>query len=69
VTGPQHYEEAERLLALIANDTDGSPRDISWVSDTIALAHVHAELATAAACGVPGPTGATAWRRVACEEQ
>lgn len=44
MNGPQHYVEAERLLALASlGDTD--PRDVL----TVAAAQVHATLALAAA--------------------
>lgn len=43
MTGPEHYQEAERLVAIISNWTTGDP------SPLIAEAQVHATLALAAA--------------------
>lgn len=57
MTGPEHYAEAERLIAdvvegdgtpsLYANETPG------WIACTIAIAQVHATLALAAATAYP----------------
>ena len=52
MTGPEHYSEAERLLAGVTMGTthpDGSPVIRSDEPETIAAAQVHATLALAAA--------------------
>lgn len=65
MTGPEHYREAERLLAR-RPDFDGRP-DASppWESD-VRIAQVHATLALAAATAVSGPGSGTwpQWREV-----
>lgn len=52
MTGPEHYQQAERLAAgvtLSGTHPDGSPIVRSDEPQTIALAQVHATLALAAA--------------------
>lgn len=70
MTGPDHYREAERLIAAVTLDgthPDGSPLIRSDEPQTIALAQVHATLALAAATGVNDgqygmlPEDHTAW--------
>jgi hypothetical protein len=68
VTGPEHYQEAERLLAVCAGDQRGSSLDAVCT----AAAQVHATLALAAATAlapamVPGTAVYDwhAWRKVA----
>jgi len=54
VTGPEHYREAERLLAGVtpgSTHPDGSPVIRSDEPETIAAAQVHATLALAVAIG------------------
>jgi hypothetical protein len=71
MTGPEHYQEAERLLALNAGERDDPSETV-----IIAAAQVHATLAHAAAtalCGFkPGgqaflvsPGSMEAWERAA----
>ena len=62
MTGPEHYREAEQLLAgvtLDATHPDGSPVIRSDEPQTLAAAQVHATLALAAATamGCPSPDG------------
>ena len=55
MTGPEHYREAERLIAAVTMDSthpDGSPVIRSDEPETIALAQVHATLALAASTAV-----------------
>ena len=54
MTGPEHYAEAERLLALADRHTRGVTYDQEWTL-TLTAAQVHATLALAAATAVrPG---------------
>ena len=64
MTGPDHYAEAERLLALAGRHSSGATYGPEWAL-TIAAAHVHATLAHAAAtaAGPAGP-GSHAWADV-----
>jgi hypothetical protein len=49
VTGPEHYQEAERLLAEVTStESDGFIGDGIELVNTIAAAQVHATLALAA---------------------
>jgi hypothetical protein len=48
MTGPGHYQEAERLLTVCAGDKRGTPLDVACT----AAAQVHATLALAAAVAV-----------------
>jgi hypothetical protein len=63
MTGPEHYHEAQQLLA---DPNYGEPKGIGR-SETIAAAQVHATLALAAATALAGdsPQDAQAWRRAA----
>jgi len=67
VTGPEHYREAERLLAFVENH-EGSPLIDPGLT---AVAQVHATLALAAAAGLndaeQGLSGTelTAWHEAA----
>jgi hypothetical protein len=56
MTGPEHYAEAERLLALADRHHSGATYGQEWAI-TISAAHVHATLALAAATaiGTAGP--------------
>ncbi len=56
MTGPEHYAEAERLLALADRHTRGVTYAQEWTL-TLAAAQVHATLALAAATavGTAGP--------------
>jgi hypothetical protein len=65
MTGPEHYAEAERLLALADRHTWGVTYDQEWTL-TLTAAQVHATLALAAATagGTAGPDG-HAWADVA----
>ncbi len=65
MTGPEHYAEAERLLALADRHTRGVTYDQEWML-TLTAAQVHATLALAAATsvGTAGPDG-HAWADVA----
>lgn len=72
MNGPQHYREAERLIAAVTLDgthPDGSPFIRSDEPQTIALAQVHATLALAAATAgldaTEGPNGGSATGRTA----
>jgi hypothetical protein len=51
VTGPEHYLEAERLIATGVYDEDG---DEELLKRDIAVAQVHATLALAAATAMTG---------------
>jgi hypothetical protein len=51
MTGPEHYAEAERLLALADRHTRGVTYDQEWTL-TLTAAQVHATLALAAATAV-----------------
>ncbi|MDX3019917.1 hypothetical protein [Streptomyces acidiscabies] len=70
MTGPEHYREAERLLAAASASTETTYGGNNPEADRdIAAAQVHATLALAAATALQGtPTGAmpstdlTAWR-------
>ena len=59
MTGPEHYVEAERLLALADCHTKGVTYEQKWTL-TLTAAQVHATLAVAAATAVstagPGRT-------------
>ena len=56
MTGPEHYAEAERLLAVADRHTSGVTYGPEWTL-TLTAAHVHATLALAAATavGTAGP--------------
>jgi len=56
MTGPEHYTEAERLLALAGRHSSGATYDPEWTL-TLTAAQVHATLALAAATavGTAGP--------------
>jgi len=60
MTGPEHYREAQLLLA---DPNYGEPKGIGR-SETIAAAQVHAMLALAAATALSGdsPQDVQAWR-------
>lgn len=66
-TGPEHYREAERLLA----DADPPHEESKWDMALIAAAQVHATLALAAANGLNDADGGMSvrdyneWRDVA----
>lgn len=60
MNGPEHYREAERLIATIPDQTATAERMnlrestlVAAIANTVALAQVHATLALAAATG-PG---------------
>jgi hypothetical protein len=65
MTGPEHYAEAERLLALADRHSTGATYRQEW-GLTLSAAHVHATLALAAATavGTAGPDG-HAWAEAA----
>ena len=65
MTGPEHYVEAERLLALADRHAKGVTYEQEWTL-TLTAAQVHATLAVAAATAVStaGPDG-HAWADVA----
>ena len=65
MTGPDHYAEAERLLALAGRHSKGATYDQEWMP-TLAAAQIHATLALAAATavGAAGPDS-RAWADVA----
>ena len=65
MTGPEHYAEAERLLALAERHSSGATYGPEWTL-TVTAAQVHATLALAAATtvGTAGPDG-HAWADVA----
>ena len=65
MTGPEHYAEAERLLAVADRHTSGVTYSPEWTL-TLTAAHVHATLALAAATavGAAGPDH-TAWADIA----
>ena len=65
MTGPEHYVEAERLLALADRHAKGVTYEQKWTL-TLTAAQVHATLAVAAATAVStaGPDG-HAWADVA----
>ena len=65
MTGPDHYAEAERLLALAGRHSKGSTYGQEW-TPTLAAAQIHATLALAAATavGTAGPDS-RAWADVA----
>ena len=65
MTGPEHYAEAERLLALADRHAKGVTYEQEWTL-TLTAAQVHATLAVAAATavGTAGPDG-HAWADVA----
>ena len=70
MTGPEHYHEAEYLLAssihlraeLLSGDRENEPADYAEPDRVVALAQVHATLALAAATALHGadPSG-IAW--------
>ena len=68
MTGPEHYYEAERLLAAL-DETVQSPDAVAW---TIAQAQVHATLALVASNAASTQstmfTAAPRWREVATGE-
>jgi hypothetical protein len=51
MTGPEHYAEAERLLAVADRHTSGVTYGPEWTL-TLTAAHVHATLALAAATAI-----------------
>ena len=51
MTGPEHYAEAERLLAVADRHTSGVTHGQEWTL-TLTAAHVHATLALAAATAI-----------------
>jgi hypothetical protein len=63
MTGPEHYHEAQQLLA---DPNYGEPKGIGR-SETIAAAQVHATLALAAATALAGDHAQdlAAWREAA----
>ncbi len=65
MTGPDHYAEAERLLALAGRHSKGATYGQEW-TPTLAAAQIHATLALAAATavGTAGPDS-RAWADVA----
>jgi hypothetical protein len=65
MTGPEHYAEAERLLAVADRHARGGTYDQEWTL-ILTAAQVHAALALAAATavGTAGPDG-HAWADVA----
>ena len=65
MTGPEHYAEAERLLALAGRHSSGATYGPEWAL-TLTAAQVHATLALAAATavGTAGPDG-HAWADIA----
>jgi hypothetical protein len=65
MTGPEHYAEAERLLALADRHGKGVTYGQEWAL-TLTAAQVHATLALAAATavGTAGPDG-HAWADIA----
>ncbi len=65
MTGPEHYTEAERLVALADRHSSGATYGQEWML-TLTAAQVHATLALAAATavGTAGPDG-SAWAAVA----
>jgi hypothetical protein len=65
MTGPEHYAEAERLLAVADRHTSGVTYGPEWTL-TLAAAQVHATLAltAATAVGTAGPDR-TAWADIA----
>ena len=65
MTGPDHYAEAERLLALAERHSSGATYGPEWTLP-LAAAQVHATLALAAATagGTAGPDS-RAWADVA----
>ena len=63
MTGPEHYAEAERLLALAERHSSGATYGPEWTLP-LAAAQVHATLALAAAGGTAGPDS-RAWADVA----
>jgi hypothetical protein len=68
MTGPEHYAEAERLLAVADSDNAGAGYGQEW-TPTLSAAQVHATLALAAATavGTAGPDR-HAWADVAAEK-
>ena len=65
MTGPEHYAEAERLLAVADRHTSGVTYGPEWTL-TLTAAHVHATLALAAATAVgTSPFEERAWTNVA----
>jgi hypothetical protein len=64
-TGPEHYAEAERLLARADRHTRGVTYDQEWtLTPTAAQVHATLALAAATAVGTAGPDG-HAWADVA----
>jgi len=65
MTGPEHYAEAERLLAVADRHASGVTYSPEWTL-TLTAAHVHATLALAAATavGAAGPDR-PAWAEIA----
>ena len=65
MTGPDHYAEAERLLALADRHSRGATYGQEW-TPTLSAAQIHATLALAAATavGTAGPDS-RAWADVA----
>ena len=74
MTGPQHYREAERLLAEVGKASDAWGDAAEYVRQQLAAAQVHATLALAAATaypavrdywGEPDPNTSREWAGVA----
>ena len=69
MTGPGHYQEAERLLALAASEVAGSDGLHTSYDGQAALiiadAQVHATLAVAAATALGTHTEGRAWADIA----
>jgi hypothetical protein len=71
VTGPEHFKQAEQLLADARSGTPEEPYYIGDIGPTLAAAQVHATLALAAATamgcasedGPPAPDW-DAWREI-----
>lgn len=70
MTGPEHYREAERLLAAATDDDGDIQTDDGMTANILAAAQVHATLAHAAATAIPQTRAHTladmkAWSAVA----
>ena len=64
MNGPEHYREAEQLIAAVRNTVQASTLDSTRpYAQTIAEAQVHGIIALAAATGVS--SGSRAWHDVA----
>ena len=53
MNGPEHYREAERLLAAVTADGDDPVKSFARAAALHAAAQVHATLALAAATALP----------------